>query len=103
MKYKKKAIPQRIRCAVSLRDKGICQNCGKKGVLFYGNTTHCQVFEREKLWGRKLSFETGHILPESLGGEAVMENLVLLCRECNRRLGAHTFLSQEEQLYYKNT
>ena len=33
------------------------------------------------------SFEIDHIVPESKGGEAILENLQLLCRHCNRSKG----------------
>ena len=98
---KKQPIPNRIRTAVCLRDKGICQNCGKIGKMFCNKTKSvCVAYEKAKshhsigMGGATkngVAFETGHIIPESKGGKLIMENLILLCRECNRSMGTQIY------------
>jgi len=56
----------RLRFQVFVRDILTCQNCGKS------RATH-----------PKLILEPDHIIPYSKGGETVLENLQLLCHECN--------------------
>lgn len=50
------------------------------------------VFERDnftcKKCGSRSRLTADHILAESKGGEATMENLQTLCRSCNSRKGA---------------
>ena len=87
---RKKAIPSKIKSQVVLRDKGICQICGKIGKIvdlgweikayqdighFY---QHC--------------FEIDHIIPESKGGQTTLDNLQLLCRHCNRNKGTREMI-----------
>jgi len=50
------------------RDKGICQECGRKVA-----------------WEE---FEADHIKAHSSGGKTTIENGQLLCRECNRKKGS---------------
>ena len=57
-------IPAHIRKLVFIRDKYRCVKCGS----------------REKL-------EIHHIIPHAKGGSSRLENLQLLCRDCNRRKG----------------
>jgi len=52
-----------IRIAVLLRDKFTCQKCG----------TYDDVAE----------LHIDHIFPFSLGGDHSMDNLQVLCKECN--------------------
>ena len=59
-------IPAHIRKLVFIRDKYRCVKCGS----------------REKL-------EIHHIIPHAKGGSSRLENLQLLCRDCNRRKGVH--------------
>lgn len=55
-------IPQDLRRAVFERDAGRCVECGSTFDLQYD-----------------------HVLPVKLGGATTLENLQLLCAECNRR------------------
>jgi len=89
--FKKKPISERIKAAVTYRDNGICQNCGKKATIIteFGAVSYPRWRAYEKIDFDKVPFEIGHIVPELYGGEAVMENLILLCRRCNRSLGAN--------------
>jgi 5-methylcytosine-specific restriction endonuclease McrA len=85
MKYRKQYIPKKLREKISLRDKGICQNCGKQGIFrFYPHSF--QVFEPEPFWGKWISFDIGHIIPEFQGGTLDESNLVLMCNRCNKGL-----------------
>ena len=85
--YKKKQIPYRLKTYITLRDNGICQKCGKKGKIkpLFG----CYKLAYEKIYGDWVAFEIGHIEPECLGGETIAENLILMCRRCNRSLGVN--------------
>jgi len=56
----------RLRFQVFIRDNSTCKICGR------GPQTH-----------PGLSLEPDHIIPYSKGGETVLENLQLLCRDCN--------------------
>jgi len=56
------AIPSELRRAVFERDGGRCVECGSNFDLQYD-----------------------HVLPVALGGATTLENLQLLCAECNRR------------------
>ena len=57
-------IPAYIRKLIFIRDKYRCVKCGS----------------REKL-------EIHHIIPHAKGGSSRLENLQLLCHDCNRRKG----------------
>lgn len=83
--YKKKAIPSKLKSQVVLRDKGICQICGLKGrVVDLG----WEIKTYQDLGNyHRCTFEIDHIIPESKGGKAILENLQLLCRHCNRSKG----------------
>lgn len=59
---------RRIRQAVFVRDRHICQYCGRKS---------------ERL-------ECDHIVPISKGGSNTMDNLITACFDCNRSKRAHT-------------
>lgn len=57
-------LPVRVKSSVWERDKGKCQNCGSTYAL-----------------------ELDHIKPFASGGKTNIENLRLLCRNCNQRQG----------------
>lgn len=58
------------RLNVILRDKHVCQYCGKK-------------FPRNRL-------NLDHVIPRSQGGVTSWENVVTSCHECNRKKGGQT-------------
>lgn len=62
----KRKIPSELRSWVFARDNGRCRACG------FADPDH---------------LEADHIVPESLGGEATLENLATLCGACNRVKG----------------
>lgn len=63
--YKKVPIPEELRWEVFVRDEFKCVHCGSQKFL-----------------------RADHIIPESKGGLATLENLQTLCRNCNSRKGA---------------
>jgi 5-methylcytosine-specific restriction endonuclease McrA len=68
---KTRYVPAQVRAAVWERDQGKCKNCGSK---------------------RALEFD--HIKAFALGGKTSVDNLRLLCRNCNQRRGLITFPAQ---------
>lgn len=66
----RKKIPFGIRKQVYERDLYTCALCGKAGQ----GASHL-----EKIKG----FEIDHIIPNAKGGQSSMENLQVLCRNCN--------------------
>ncbi len=62
--YTKWPVPPALRWEVWERDDFRCQHCGARRFL-----------------------EVDHIIPESRGGEMVVENLQTLCRPCNLKKG----------------
>ena len=96
--FKKATIPERLKSAVIIRDRGVCQNCGKKAIIYeWGAVSYPRYRAYERKWGINISFEIGHIIPESQGGATVLENLILLCRFCNRNLGTKTWQPPQDQ------
>lgn len=57
-------IPEEVRRAVWRRDEGQCQNCGSTELLQFD-----------------------HVIPVTMGGSSTVENLQLLCSNCNREKG----------------
>lgn len=68
---KTRYVPVQVRAAVWERDHGKCKNCGSKRAL-----------------------ELDHIRAFALGGKTSVDNLRLLCRNCNQRRGLITFPAQ---------
>lgn len=66
--YKKQPIPAELRQAVFDRDGHTCVYCGDT----------------------EGPFQADHVYPESLGGEATMENLACACKPCNVSKGSKT-------------
>jgi 5-methylcytosine-specific restriction endonuclease McrA len=62
---RREPIPRAVRQAVFERDGGRCVECGATFDLQYD-----------------------HVIPLALGGASTVENLQVLCAECNRRKGA---------------
>lgn len=64
-----RAFEERVKSQKYEEQQGRCAKCG-------------QAFAQEEM-------EADHITPWSQGGKTVPENCQMLCRECNRRKGAH--------------
>jgi len=63
--YNKREISQDVKIAVAARDGGKCRECGSTEDLQYD-----------------------HVVPWSRGGANTVNNVQLLCGNCNRRKGA---------------
>jgi len=59
------SIPEHVKVAVKHRDKGKCVQCGYQGPYI----------------------EYDHIIPRSKGGQNTVENIQILCGQCNRKKG----------------
>lgn len=59
-------IPEHVKVAVFQRDRGRCKQCGYSGPYI----------------------EYDHVIPRSKGGPNTVENIQLLCRQCNLKKGA---------------
>jgi len=44
------------------------------------------------------SFSTGHIIPESKGGKADLNNLIPICTHCNSRMGTQNYYDYQKKL-----
>jgi HNH endonuclease len=62
---RREVIPREIRLAVFERDGGRCVGCGSNFDIQYD-----------------------HVIPFSMGGASTVENLQILCADCNRQKGA---------------
>lgn len=65
MGYRKIPIPEELRWQVFRRDDFTCKKCGRQDHL-----------------------RADHVIPESKGGKAILENLQTLCQWCNSSKGA---------------
>jgi hypothetical protein len=65
-------VPLRLRYKVFIRDHTRCRICGRS-IAVHG-----------------VNLEVDHIIPWALGGETSIENLRLLCEDCNRGKGKST-------------
>lgn len=64
------AVPESLRKRVARRAKNRCEYCGLSQI------------------GQAATFHVDHVLPQSAGGETLMENLALACIHCSLRKGA---------------
>jgi 5-methylcytosine-specific restriction endonuclease McrA len=90
--YKERSIPQATRRAVALsagcepgeHSTAQCHYCRAPGSISW--------FRRSDGapggWVHFAGLELDHVIPESAGGAATPDNIVLACRSCNRRKGA---------------
>lgn len=94
--YRKKQIPNRLKAKIVERDHGICQNCGRVGrITEFGARSYPFWRSYQIINNRQIAFEIGHIIPECMGGELIEENLILMCRRCNRSLGGKIWRKNE--------
>ena len=90
--YKKRAIPNSVRRDVALAAGATpgedtpteCRYCGMAGLIAWPRL-YCG---KPGAWVTFPGLELDHIVPESVGGRATSENIVLACRPCNRKKGA---------------
>lgn len=80
IKFKKSIKGQRLLMTTSLREK----------IKKRDNFT-CQICSNSTYSERNLLLEIDHIIPVSLGGLSIDENLQTLCWKCNRSKGAKLF------------
>lgn len=83
-KYSKKKIPERLRQEVWEK------NIGDK---FWGNCFTCNM--------RLCAFEfsCGHVVSEADGGPTVLENLKVVCKSCNSKMGTQNMMTFKEHRY----
>lgn len=86
-KYTKKAIPKALRIKVWDKDCGADSRKGK-----------CYCCESEISLE---SFECGHDIAESLGGETSIDNLFAICSLCNKSMGTQTMDEFKKKLKSK--
>lgn len=95
---KRKTIPNDLRWKVLARDGFQCSGCGKFGFIIpdrYGKPTvlEMKIYKASlnpydgTFQYKHLPMEFDHIIPLSKGGKTELENLQLLCRNCNRKKG----------------
>ena len=83
-KYSKKKIPERLRQEVWEK------NIGDK---FWGNCFTCNM--------RLCAFEfsCGHVVSEADGGPTALENLKVVCKSCNSKMGTQNMMTFKEHRY----
>lgn len=109
-----------------LKNGGTCARCAKKKVPGTVENTEPpkptkktvipskirqQVWERDsgdKFWGscfvcsmrlNALEFSCGHIVSEFNGGKVVAENMKVVCKSCNSKMGTQNLFEFKEQRY----
>lgn len=89
---RKKTIPMNLRREIIRRDNYACQYCGLMATrsVQRGTLDPHQIYAASPRWWEhgRISFEIDHVVPESKGGEATLDNLRLSCRACNRSKGS---------------
>ena len=95
----KRAVPPASRRAVALAAGAV------PGETTYVQCTYCDA-TGTAYWPRRLdglpgawvhlSLEIDHIIPESHGGASTPDNLTLACRRCNRRKGAKSHATDQD-------
>jgi 5-methylcytosine-specific restriction endonuclease McrA len=105
--------------ATLTRNGGMCGRCVKKG------ESDCQKQDkipipaklRQEVWEKRIGdrfwgncftcnmrlnafeFACGHIISESTGGETVLENLQVVCKSCNSKMGTQNMLEFKKIRY----
>lgn len=95
---KKRSIPQAVRRAVAVAAGGVpgqtteaaCHYCNEAGWIYWPTL---YPSGRPGAWVHFTGLELDHVIPESAGGPATADNIVLACRPCNRRKGARLAVS----------
>ena len=95
----KRAIPQTSRRAVALAAGAIpgatspvsCTYCGAIGSAWWPN----KLDGTPGAWV-SLTLEIDHVIPEHHGGPSTPDNLTLACRPCNRRKGAKSHATHQD-------
>ena len=99
-----KRAPGRISSAVEqeviARDDYICRFCGIPVILQKAQSVLRKAYPAALRWGPRntdkhaafqaMDLDIDHIVPRSLGGQNVPENLVVTCAPCNCARGNHT-------------
>ena len=78
VKDEQRTFNEAQRIVIYLNDNGLCQHCLKQSK---------SEKEAQVPWS---AFEADHVLPHSNGGQTLIENGQVLCREHNRSKGANT-------------
>jgi 5-methylcytosine-specific restriction endonuclease McrA len=73
-----------------LRQKVWETNIGDK---FWGNCFTC------KMRLNTLEFACGHIVSEFKGGKMVLENMKVVCKSCNSKMGTQNMMEFKEERY----
>jgi len=74
--FSKKNAWWEIRAKVWKRDRGLCVDCARRGLVIKGKDCH-------------------HIIALSRGGTTTMPNLVTLCETCHDRRHPHLFRARK--------
>ena len=74
-------IPNPVRREVSIKSDGYCFHCKKRATSVFIDRWGIPRFKDEN----DNAFELDHIKPLWNGGKTNIKNLVLSCRDCNRK------------------